>query len=134
MDFVIAADFKLLNILLGLSGHGGKYSCIYCEAPKGLEYGRIRTYGRIQECYSNYQKSGANKKNMKDYANVIHPALIQMDTEASVLESVPLPELHLLMGAVNHKLELMRKFLEIQGLEHHLWEWCNHRGITRRGK
>ena len=28
LDSVIAADYKLLNILLGLSGHGGKFACI----------------------------------------------------------------------------------------------------------
>ena len=39
LDSVIAADFKLLNVLLGLSGHGGKCACIYCEAPKGLDIG-----------------------------------------------------------------------------------------------
>ena len=42
LDFVIDADLKLLNVLLGLSGHGGKYACIYCEAEKGLEAGNLR--------------------------------------------------------------------------------------------
>ena len=43
LDSVIAADYKLLNILLGLSSHGGKFACIYCEASKGLEVGITRT-------------------------------------------------------------------------------------------
>ena len=33
LDSVIAADYKLLKILLRLSGHEGKLACIYCEAP-----------------------------------------------------------------------------------------------------
>ena len=49
LDSVIAADYKLLNILLGLSGHGEKFAYIYCEAPKGLEVGIIRTFSGISE-------------------------------------------------------------------------------------
>ena len=34
LPFVIASDFKLINVMLGLCGHGGKYACCYCEAEK----------------------------------------------------------------------------------------------------
>ena len=134
LDFVIAADYKLLNILLGLSSHGGKYACIYCEAPKGLDCGAIRTYGRINECYSNFKKAGGITKNMKEFANVIHQPLINMDMKQTVLGSQPLPELHLLMGAVNHKLELIWHYLMKIESEDLFWKWCDHHGITRRGK
>ena len=46
LDSVIATDYKLPNILLGLSGHGN-FACIYCEAPKGLEAGTIRTFSGL---------------------------------------------------------------------------------------
>ena len=107
LDFVIASDFKLLNILLGLSGHGGKYACIYCEAPKGLVCGQLRTFGRIQECYDNFYASGCNPKKMKEFANVVHPPLITMGSDQTILEVVLPPELHKMMGATNHLLELM---------------------------
>ena len=55
-----------------------------------------------------------------------------MDQE--VIDTVPPPELHCMMGVVNHLLELMRKFLCTQKKEGMLWEWCNGKGITRRGK
>ena len=42
MNSVVAADYKLLDVLLGLSGHGGKFACIYCEASKGLEVGKYK--------------------------------------------------------------------------------------------
>ena len=48
-------------------------------------------------------------------------------------EAVPPPELHCMMGAVNHLLELARKFLERNGQEEELWKWCDGKGITRRG-
>ena len=37
------------------------------------------------------------------------------------------------MGATNHKLELLRKYLETKGLEEELWKWCDGHGVTRRG-
>ena len=71
LDSVIAADYKLLNILLGLSGHGGKFACIYCEAPKGLEVGIIRTFSGITEQAQAYKGAGANQKNMMKFKNVL---------------------------------------------------------------
>ena len=35
--FVTAADCKLINVLLGMSGHVGKYSCMYCKASKARQ-------------------------------------------------------------------------------------------------
>ena len=62
LDSVIAADYKLLNILLGLSGHGGKFACIYCEAPKGLEVGIIRTFSGITEQAQAYKGLVLNQR------------------------------------------------------------------------
>ena len=31
LKFHIASDLKLLNIILGISAHGGKHSCLYCN-------------------------------------------------------------------------------------------------------
>ena len=117
LDSVIAVDFKLLNVLLGLSGHGGKYACIYCEAPKGLDIGVIRTFSGLVKCAEAYKQAGSQPKNMKNFKNVIDVPLIKVETDQTVLEAVPPPELHCMMGATNHKLELLRKHLETKGLE-----------------
>ena len=54
-SFVIASDLKLLNVILGLSSHGGKYACVYCEAEvKDLTSGRLHTFGRLAECYNGF--------------------------------------------------------------------------------
>ena len=133
LDFVIAADLKLLNVLLGLSGHGGKYACIYCEAEKGLVPGDLRTFGRLVECNEQYTKAGSRERDMKKFFNVVNPPLINAEEDQVVGDVVPSPELHLLMGATNHKLELIRKYLSTKKLEDKLWEWCNSKGVTRRG-
>ena len=31
LKFHIASDLKLLNIIQGISAHGGKHSCLYCN-------------------------------------------------------------------------------------------------------
>ena len=78
LDSVIAADYKLLNILLGLSDHGGKFVCIYCEAPKGLKVGIIRTFSGITEQAQAYKGVGANPKNMMKFMNVLNLPLINV--------------------------------------------------------
>ena len=133
LDSVVAADFKLLNVLLGLSGHGGKHALIYCEAPKGLELGSIRTFAGLIKLAEAYKDVGSNTAKMKDFKNVVNVPLLKVENDQPVWQVVPLPELHCMMGGVNHKLELMRKFLVGRGLEDELWEWCDSHGITRRG-
>ena len=58
LKHVVAADLKLLNILMGLSGHGGKYACIYCEGQIGLEAGKLCIFGSIIKHYQNYVAAG----------------------------------------------------------------------------
>ena len=78
LDSVIAADYELLNILLGLSDHGGKFVCIYCEAPKGLEVGIIRTISEITEQAQAYKGAGTNPKNMIKFKSVLILPLINI--------------------------------------------------------
>ena len=77
LDSVIAADYKLLNILLGLSGHGGKFACIYCEAPKGLEVGIITVIGITKQAQA-YKGADDNPKNMMKFKNVLNMPLINI--------------------------------------------------------
>ena len=133
LDYVVAADMKLLNVLLGLCGHGGKYACIYCEGEKGLEAGNPRTFSNLIHNYNAYVEAGSKPKLMQKFKNVINLPLIKVECDQKVDNAVPPPELHLMMGAVNHKLALMWQYLATQGLEHKLWEWCDSKGVTRRG-
>ena len=71
---------------------------------------------------------------MMEFTNVMHPPMFTMESDQTILEAVPPPELHMMMGATNHLLELMRIYLEHQGQEAELWEWCDGHGITQRGK
>ena len=50
-------------------------------------------------------------KKMQFFNNAVHPSLIRGDAEKLVLLSVPPPELHLLMGVVNHLASLLMKVM-----------------------
>ena len=133
LNFVVASDLKLLNVLAGLSGHGGKYACVYCEGEMGLDSGTLRTFGSIIEHNQDYVAAGCPTARMKQYKNCINLPLLDVSEDQLVLAVIPPPELHLLMGSTNVKLEVIRSYLEKLGLEQQLWEWCSQHGVTRRG-
>ena len=46
----IAWDLKLANLMLGLSAHGGKHACLYCESEKDSEASKetvLRSFGSL---------------------------------------------------------------------------------------
>ena len=104
-----ASDMKLINVLIGLSSHSAWHACPYCEGEMTLEVGTLRTFGRLADWHNKLQQDAANsrnpatfiQRNQKNYTNVIHPSLLKGDPEQTILSTIPLPELHLLMGVVN---------------------------------
>ena len=80
IDFVIATDYKLCNILLGLSSHSSKYRCPYCKVPydefcnhrRQILQSDLRTLGDIREwhrkfkqhCEQNYPTDPSKGKKM----------------------------------------------------------------------
>ena len=112
-----ASDMKLINVLIGLSSHSARHACPYCEGEMTLEVGTLRTFGRLADWHNKLQQDAANSRNLatfiqrnqKNYTNVIHPSLLKGDPEQTILSTIPLPELHLLMGVVNWALVLLYK-------------------------
>ena len=101
LNCCIASDLKLINALLGISSHSGKFSCPYCTGEMSLESGELRTFGSLAQSYAQFVAGGSKLKDMQKYKNVIHPSLLRREPGCTVLSAVPPPELHLLMGAVN---------------------------------
>ena len=44
---ISAWDLKLANLALGISSHGGKFSCLYCESERDGQSGVLRTFGSL---------------------------------------------------------------------------------------
>ena len=84
---------------MGLSGHGGKYSCLFCDGDK-TNLGELRTFNMLKNTYKNFAKSRFKKSSMQLYKNVIHPCLLVESEEMYVLDVIPPPELHLLMKII----------------------------------
>ena len=109
-DFTIATDLKLANVILGMQNHSSTPPCCWCNTNKDNLHkkGNIRTLASLNELFADYfdanLKSKSKVKSM-DFGNVIHCPLIDLpDNEIPVYQKVPPPELHLMMGTVNHVL------------------------------
>ena len=105
-NITIVMDLCLLNAILGISSHGGKYACSFCSGPSTLKLGPLRTFGHLKEKYEQYQAAGAKPNKMKEFSNIIQPCLTVADPGKLVMDVHPLPELPLLMGVVNHLIKL----------------------------
>ena len=100
----IASDLKLLNIILGLMSHSSLHPCCWCESDKYHlhEKGVQRTLGSLNQLYRDFRDSFVSNDKAKHFGNVTHPPLIQGDDATPVIHVIPPPELHLMLGPVNH--------------------------------
>ena len=113
-DGTITTDLKVANVLMGLMNHASCYPCTWCISNKThLEcVGEPRT---LEQCFDNYEKFSTenDKKKAKLFKNCVNMPIINCDKQA-VLDIIPPPELHLLIGSVNHLYDhMLKKFPEI---------------------
>lgn len=127
-DFTIATDLKLANILVGIMGHASFFPCTWCFSSKDQldECGEYRTLGDCLNNSSAFKESGGNKKNAKNYKSSIHSPIFTGDDDALVLDVIPPPELHLLLGVVNTLYKSM-----LQQCENDSLRWAKECNVTR---
>ncbi|XP_047142377.2 uncharacterized protein LOC124816737 [Hydra vulgaris] len=65
--YVLAADLKIINILLGISSHGGMYACAWCEGECEFFGGLTRTFLSLDLLHRRYMEAGYRSSEMKDY-------------------------------------------------------------------
>lgn len=116
-NFSIAADFKMIMILLGLQSNSSTHPCPWCEA-KNInlnQSGDLRSISSITAHYNNWAaQTGSDKSKAKYFANCVNVPLITGDYDEPILNFIPPPELHLLMGTVQHLFDnLKREHTEI---------------------
>ena len=58
LSYRLAADIKLIKILLGISSHSGKYACFICYGESNLVAGPSCTYRHLKEMYAAYEAAG----------------------------------------------------------------------------
>lgn len=114
--WTVATDLKLANILLGIMSHASNHPCTWCTAKKGHlnECGEYRT---LKDCIKNYfawQAAGGTKNKAKNFENCVNQPVLERIENDEVIDYIPPPELHLLIGVVNRLYEhMMEEFEEI---------------------
>ena len=124
---ILVGDLKIINMLLGLSSHGGKHACPFCEGTCSLESGSLRDFASLHSWCSKYQELGSNKKQMHKFKNVINECIIDQEASEKVLHVIPPPELHILMGIVNHIVK------HLEGTWPEFEQWRIKQLITKHG-
>ena len=106
--FKFTADYKLLRIMLGLSGGQPRHPCPYCvgehvKATGELKTGLARTLGFCKDSYNNFvTKAKAKKSKAKYFYNCVRPPLELMSgmDDVWILAICPPPILHtILLGS-----------------------------------
>lgn len=61
----------------------------------------MTTIGNIKENYNEWLAAGGEKETAKFHMNCIHPPIFDGEEDTLILQIIPPPELHLLLGVVN---------------------------------
>lgn len=101
--YTFCMDLKLANIMLGLMSHACLHPCTWCDAEKDelSAEGNLRSLGKIRDQYWSFVESEKKASKAKEYGNCIHAPLFKFSDATLVMDILPPPELHLLLGVVN---------------------------------
>jgi hypothetical protein len=100
--FSIACDFKLANILAGIQSHASAHPCCYCDGRSPWNsLATDRTLGAIRRKAEKFQEAGGRLSMAKNFANCVHPPLLPGADHIRLIDLVPPPELHIMLGVVN---------------------------------
>ena len=101
--FTCCMDLKLANTTIGLMAHACSHPCTWCNSSKeNLDSrGELRTLGSVRRQYWSFVDSEKDTKNAKHFGNCIHSPIFKGPDTTEVIDIIPPPELHLMLGAVN---------------------------------
>lgn len=105
-----------------------RHPCPWCFSRKD----NLKIHGTerlIEDCIK-YQRqwvdAGSSRLNAKKFFNSIHSPIVEIPSNKSILDVIPPPELHLLIGVVN---TIINKMTEIWKEE--MEEWVRHCNVQR---
>ena len=89
------------------------YPCTWYFAHKAEldQQGVLRSIENISQYYNEWQKAGGYSKKSKDFMNCTNLPIIKSDDESKsfIIDFIVPPELHLMLGVVNHIFNHMLK-------------------------
>ncbi len=106
LNFTLATDMKLANILCGIMQHGSSNPCCWCEISKDyiVKEGAVprkRTLGRIRELSSQHKQSLLEGKKVRPgefFSCIENPLFADWSDDVEILDLILPPELHLMLG------------------------------------
>lgn len=127
-DIITTLDLKLCNIICGLQGCSSTYPCYACELPKPFS-GRapLRTLGMCRRNADKFERDGAPWKDAKHYKSCVYQPLFDQPDLTFILDLIPPPELHLLLGVVNRIFDELNKLWG----NNLAYAWAKSRNIIR---
>ena len=85
-----------------MTTHSRMHPCTWCNVNKhNLENrGVPRTARSLKDCFWRFFESGSQRPAAKQFDNVVHPCIFAGSDDDLVMDHLPPPELHLLIGPV----------------------------------
>ncbi|PAA77883.1 hypothetical protein BOX15_Mlig011119g7 [Macrostomum lignano] len=127
--FTLACDFKLANIICGIQSHASTHPCLYCEGKSPWTTpAPSRTLGSVRRLANEFQLAGGHQPAAKHFANCVQSPLLPGLDSTELIELVPPPELHIMLGIVNRLLdELNNRWGNDMA-----YKWAHGAGICRQ--
>lgn len=126
--FCLCADLKLANICIGKQSHASKFPCTWCGATAPFEKeASLYTLGEIRGFVKDFRNAGMPMRRAQQFQNCVNMPLIQGSDSTLVLDLIPPPELHLMLGIVNRIFDSLNQ----QWGEGKAYEWGMNNGIIR---
>ena len=104
-ESIFLGDLKILNVVCGIQSHSCQHPCVFClwpaNSPPGGQY-QLRTFeGCSGDRRKWLQETGGDRKKLADYNNCEFEPMDIFPPIGVIMQHVPIPELHLLLGVVN---------------------------------
>ena len=132
----ITSDIKMLLLLIGKSGGNLTHGCVFCDAAKPLDQeGKLYQLSDLHTWHLQYEEAGGDKKKQKDFQNVVHKPLLEMEPDNLILGAVAPPELHLMLGVGDKLKKILEKTVfetEKQGKEF-IDDFLDNQNISKKG-
>ena len=128
IECTVATDLKMANILIGIMSHSSKYPCKWCTtfSDELHKCGEMRTIRKCIKQFNDWQNNGGKKDKAQFFESCVNKPLFDCDEDTEIIDLIPPPELHLLIGIVNRLYENMLVQFKEEGEE-----WVKHCYVSR---
>lgn len=103
-NITFVADMKVLSPVLGLQGFTAATPCLWCDAERDHldTIGNPRTFGSLRANHAAFMRAGGRKETAKKFQNSLNPPMLTAcDDDKPVIDVIPVPPLHNMIGDVN---------------------------------